>query len=547
MKGKTVAVLSVFVLLSILAVAGSAEAAVVYVNRNAALLKKGVPNGTSWKYAFHAVREGINTAVAGDEVWVAQGTYYENIVMKDGAALYGGFGGVETARNQRNWKTYVTILDGNQMGSVIVMGNCSSSATRIDGFTIRNGSGTPGSGGGQLFGGGIYSSGSAGTVENNNITGNNANQGGGIACYGSGSTTIIKNAISGNTAIGGGGVFIENRDDSSFISLLYNVIDNNRTAGDPTHEVGGGIYCAFSSHLIKGNIISFNTTSNSGGGIALQYGSQVLINNIIEANSSSWMGGGIYADQSAAEITNNNIIGNTSYGGGGIQTYYGYYSTGLPVVTNNIVAFNSSGITTSDSGNITLIHNDVFGNTSYDYSGVAPGIGDISVDPLFVNYAAGDYHLQPTSPCINSGYTIAVDNTWVDMDGEPRVNMTDGIAIIDIGADEYYPDTTPPAVTITDPTNGATGVPISKTITVTFSEAIRIVPPDANIVLYDENRHLVVGKTMSVSGNILTISPSSALMRNTLYSVSIPVFSIQDMAGNDMAVDKVFFFTTGSK
>jgi len=125
--------------------------------------------------------------------------------------------------------------------------------------------------------------------------------------------------------------------------------------------------------------------------------------------------------------------------------------------------------------------------------------------------------------------------------------MTDGIAIIDIGADEYYPDTTPPAVTITDPTNGATGVPISKTITVTFSEAIRIVPPDANIVLYDENRHLVVGKTMSVSGNILTISPSSALMRNTLYSVSIPVFSIQDMAGNDMAVDKVFFFTTGSK
>jgi len=29
-----------------------------------------------------------------------------------------------------------------------------------------------------------------------------------------------------------------------------------------------------------------------------------------------------------------------------------------------------------------------------------PGIGNINADPLFVDPEAGDYHLQPNSPCI---------------------------------------------------------------------------------------------------------------------------------------------------
>jgi len=53
------------------------------------------------------------------KVWVAAGTYVENITLKSGVALYGGFAGNETDLSQRNWAANKTILDGNQSGSVV--------------------------------------------------------------------------------------------------------------------------------------------------------------------------------------------------------------------------------------------------------------------------------------------------------------------------------------------------------------------------------------------------------------------------------------------
>ena len=60
----------------------------------------------------------------GDEIWVAAGTYPEHIKNKTAGpsgsevavdtALYGGFAGTETARDQRNWQTNLTILDGGE-------------------------------------------------------------------------------------------------------------------------------------------------------------------------------------------------------------------------------------------------------------------------------------------------------------------------------------------------------------------------------------------------------------------------------------------------
>ena len=60
------------------------------------------------------------------------------------------------------------------------------------------------------------------------------------------------------------------------------------------------------------------------------------------------------------------------------------------------------------------------------------GVGNITNAPLFVNEAAGDFHLQANSPCINSG-----KNTWVltdtDLDGSPRIVA----GTVDIGAYEF--------------------------------------------------------------------------------------------------------------
>jgi hypothetical protein len=67
-------------------------------------------------------------------------------------------------------------------------------------------------------------------------------------------------------------------------------------------------------------------------------------------------------------------------------------------------------------------------NCTLDY-----GPGNIETDPLFINPAESDYHIQETSPCINAGdptYTSSSNET--DIDGEKRIAGSG----VDIGADE---------------------------------------------------------------------------------------------------------------
>jgi hypothetical protein len=99
-------------------------------------------NGLSWATAKHAIAAAITDASSGDEIWVAADTYTENITLKAGVALYGGFSGSENTLGDRNWRTNVTIIDGNQNGSVVTVPTGVTSTTIIDGFTIQNGNGT---------------------------------------------------------------------------------------------------------------------------------------------------------------------------------------------------------------------------------------------------------------------------------------------------------------------------------------------------------------------------------------------------------------------
>jgi hypothetical protein len=69
-----------------------------------------------------------------------------------------------------------------------------------------------------------------------------------------------------------------------------------------------------------------------------------------------------------------------------------------------------------------------------DVQGGFPGTGNIDVDPHFVDAPRGDYHLAPTSACLEAGdpafFPIPADET--DLDGDPR-ELFDRV---DIGADE---------------------------------------------------------------------------------------------------------------
>ena len=67
-----------------------------------------------------------------------------------------------------------------------------------------------------------------------------------------------------------------------------------------------------------------------------------------------------------------------------------------------------------------------------DTTPLASGLGNITNPPAFVNPAAGDYHLQANSPCINSGNNAYV-TLATDLGGNPRI--TGGT--VDQGAYEY--------------------------------------------------------------------------------------------------------------
>ncbi|MFH1734976.1 MAG: spondin domain-containing protein, partial [bacterium] len=245
------------------------------------------------------------------------------------------------------------------------------------------------------------------------------------------SPTIRNSSIRNNETDSGGGLYIAG---GSAPTLLDNDILYNSS------KYGGGIYSIDSTPSIIGNKISGNSASAyggfspvtaRGGGIYLTScdGSEIT-HNLITGNSvhaegnvgSHASGGGIHCGSSDATILNNTISGNSStlYAsgseGGGINLYYSNTA-----VINNIVDNNIGGGVhfTSGSGGSFLRTNDFYGN-DVDFLGIVPANlgqivttnynGDpadqflnIFLDPLYVNAAGGDFHLQSGSPAIDAG------------------------------------------------------------------------------------------------------------------------------------------------
>lgn len=89
---------------------------VVYVDADA----PGADDGTSWIDAYTDLQSVFGSGQSL-EVWVAEGTYYPgaagdweaSFALESGVALYGGFAGVETSRDQRDPAVHQTILSGD--------------------------------------------------------------------------------------------------------------------------------------------------------------------------------------------------------------------------------------------------------------------------------------------------------------------------------------------------------------------------------------------------------------------------------------------------
>lgn len=209
-------------------------------------------NGTSWQNAG-SLQQMIDNSSAGDEVWVAGGTYQpasgQSFSMKEGVKIYGGFSGTETSFSQRQWYANMVTLRGNGARVISNNNNGLTNSAVIDGFTIKEGSTTSG--------GGIYNNQVSPVIRNCIFVSNQATSGGGVFTSGASSSPMIVNCIFyGNSAVGGGAICAENSSSPRIINCTF-----SRNYGDTN---GRSIYSRTSavSHIF--NCIMFGNNGMGG-------------------------------------------------------------------------------------------------------------------------------------------------------------------------------------------------------------------------------------------------------------------------------------------
>jgi len=414
---------------------------VVYVD--GALADQG-GDGQSWTTALGTIQPGLDTAYQagpGCEVWVTAGTYpvYEDSVMnalrpRDGVALYGGFVGTETDREQRDWENQQTVLSGrnaDQSHRVLhVVSAIDIQDATMDGVTVAYGD-AQGLLDEDQIGAGLYIAGSRLTLANCTIRDNYAHDhGGGLFAYGS-SVELHGCRVEHNDAIdGGGGVALFLSDASLFDSTF----DDNAALGSGTPDSHGGALYAHSSQL-KVDRCTFvdNYVGVSGGALYLWFTDSVLVNTVLTDNQAD-QGGALYNLFSDVHLLHATVVWNDATQGSAL--YRGSGST--TTFTSSIIWYNY-GSTFWYSGD---------SSATYTTSDVTiAGEGNLTLEPAFVSNF--DYHLQANSPCVDSAFGPGAPTT--DLEGTLRYDVTtvndvfncdgqpDCISYADMGAYEHHP------------------------------------------------------------------------------------------------------------
>ena len=359
----------------------------IYVDKSAT----GVETGVDWENAYTDLQSALRRAgECGSEIWVAWGTYSpgddstDSFEIPDNVEVYGGFKGIETTREQRDFIRYETILTGKLINEkVVTMGD----ETILNGFIVEKGDRR-----------GVYGNGSDFTVRNCSIIS--------ISEY---------------------GIYSEDGD----VTVSWCIIKDNGY---------DGIYNEANNKTLQ--VSNCKIYKNRRSGIFNLYSIPTIINSMIYDNGSdgtNYYGIKIENPSHNPSIRNNTIVHNDNEG-------IKFSGDNAPDIHNCILWHNNSDNGFEQMDNCFAEYSCV--TDPNDPNGLLPGAStpdqysnNITCDPCFAyNHPKyGYYHLAPASHCVDRGDNSVVDPNNLgeyDIDGDDRIFGDH----VDIGADEVACD-----------------------------------------------------------------------------------------------------------
>ena len=292
-----------------------------------------------------------------------------------------------------------------------------------------------------FLGGGIQANNSTLNISNSSIHNCTSYSGGSISVYNMKNFSLRNSSIYSNVSSKGGGIYAEN----SEISFNTIKVLNNTTVGDEGHvSKGGGMALNNCNGIIEKSILSGNQTSDYGiGGGAYIINCNLQFDDfIVSDNTSANRAGGMYIESSEllfnfALITSNNSSGNyisppnspaleinncapvfnktTIASNSAWHENHSYYNllfgkNSEPKFINSILWWEDQSIDFGISGNAKIFYSNI--KNGWD------GVGNLALDPLFVDKDNNNFNLSPNSKLIDKGiaYFSYNDTVLSDLD-----------------------------------------------------------------------------------------------------------------------------------
>ncbi|MHC4115847.1 MAG: right-handed parallel beta-helix repeat-containing protein [Planctomycetota bacterium] len=333
---------------------------------------------------YPTIQAAVDAAYEGDEVVLSIGTY-----TGDGNRDIDPNGKAITVRstnpNDPNIVASTVINCGGDRHRGFYFHSGEDANTILDGLTITNGdASTWGDDFVNTHGGAILCDASSPAITNCTFTDNWASKGGAMFSYNSEPVvvkcTFTDNDISAVVGLGTfGGAMYNNRSNS--------IITDCSFSGNSANY--GGAMCNLRSNPVITNC-TFSGNSTISGSVSLSCGgaigdrnqsNSVVINCIFSGNSAAVGGGAMFMRDSHSTVTNCTFTNNSagSWSSGAIGNFF----DGSSVVTNCILWGN--GPNQIDLGCFVTYSN---------VQGGWDGVGNIDIDPCFVDPCDGDFHLK---------------------------------------------------------------------------------------------------------------------------------------------------------